>query len=277
VQQAYSRIWTAFSDAASQQQLRADAADGRGALVSERLGVVTAEAILYLPNWPYKAVSAKKYVDITVKVTETFAPDLSQVVRSTTCVGYFHRDELPPPRRSVPLLELHYDYEQPPREAHPMFHAQLGTTDWPTEKLESWGFARIERTPDGHYSNARIPTAFMGYVPVLVALAADHLSPKNFRRMMSAALFDDGSRVDPECTILVEKLRPGGIPHAHHWYDQRYVVHEWTEKGGKLHRASVPVLGESFSGRDLKALRSQVLKKLGVAMADLDFRAGQPR
>lgn len=274
VQQAYSRIWKAFSDEASSQRLGADAADTRGASVSDRDGIAAAYALICLPGWPYKAVSNRRSVDIAVEVAETFSQEFAQVVHSTTRVGYFQRDAVT--RNCRPILEIHYDYEQAPREAHPIFHVQLGTVDWPA-RLGTLGLGSVDRSSARNdYGNSRIPTAFMGFVPILVALAADHLSPKSFRQMLAAAELDDEGRVAPACATLTQKLRPAGIPHAHHWYDPRYVVYEWTEKGGRLHKASVPVSRDTVSGPNSSALRGQLLRKLGVGMADLDFRTGPP-
>ena len=174
------------------------------------------------------------------------------------------------------MLELHYDYETPTREAHPIFHLHIDATDWPEERLRKLGLVgNIERSErDTGYGNVRIPTAFMGYGPILVALAADHLQPRNFRLMMKAAC--GGQGVNPHCQFLAASLAPTFIPHGYYWYDQRYLVHEWTDSG-KMHRALVPVLSsEVFKDKDQKTLRDQVATKLQVLPKELNFVQGEP-
>lgn len=272
IRQAYTRLWTTFTDAAGAQGLRAESAAQVGAVVSGvEDGATTAEALLLMPGWPFKVVSNKKSVDIVVRTIETFSADLKQIVNATTCVGYFERGD----NTCSPLMELHYDFVSPVQEAHPLFHAQLGSTDWPVDKLQELGFPKsISRTePHGGYPNARIPTAFMGYAPILVALAADHLKPQNFRSIVAEARKLAGV-CDPSCKRMSDSLLPIAVPHAHHWYDERYVMYEWTEK--KLAKAAVPVLGESFDEKDASTARTRMLQKLNVRLNQLDIRKGPP-
>lgn len=272
IRQAYTRLWTAFTDAAGAQGLRAESTAKVGAVVSRSdKGVTTAHALLLMPSWPFKVVSNKKSVDIVVRTTETFSEDLTRIVSATTCVGYFERED----DTCRPLLELHYDFVTPVQEAHPLFHAQLGSTDWPVDKLRELGFPKSISRKDSHsgYANARIPTAFMGYAPILVSLAADHLKPQNFRSMIAEARKPVGL-CDPSCKRMSDSLHPVAVPHAHHWYDERYVMYEWAEK--KLTKAAIPVLGESFLEKDSNSVRARVIEKLHVPLKQLEIRTGPP-
>ena len=270
IQQSYTRLWTAFQDAANQQALKAENLDSRGAVVAEKNGIGTASANFLLAQWPFKAVSDKRKVDIVVRVQETFSADLAKVVRATTCVAYLLRKGLD--KTSNPLLELHYDFETPVQEAHPLFHAQLGATEWSPEHLAKLGFEGKLVRPDGEhsYANARIPTAFMGFGPILAMLAADHLKHKGYRTVVKALKSVDPGYVDPDCDLLAQGLTAAGVPHAHHWYDDRYIVYTWNE-GKNLHKAQILCLNETCSDRDPGKLKGIVAKKLGVAVAEIVF------
>ena len=278
IQQAYRRLWLAFVDAASSQTLGAESV-GSGAVVTQVGNDVTATAVVFLPAWPYKAVSGKRSVDIAVNVSEIFSDDLTTVTRATTNVGYFLRDIGADPPTSRPILEMHYDFETPAREAHPLFHAQIGSNNWDAEKLKKLGMiASIERdASEKHYANARIPTAYVGFATILVALAADHLKPRSFRKMMEAARQVDAGNLNPAYTVLLDNLVPNGsVPHAHHWYDERYVVHIWRDTRSKKFKAKVPVLEEEYTEKDERSVKAHVALKLGVAVTKIRFVDGPP-
>lgn len=272
IQAEYTRVWRVFTDAAAEQGLGAESRSSVGAKVvrNETTGVVSAESLLLLSDWPFKVVSKKmsKNVDIVVQAVEVFSVELTRIVKSTTQVGYFARAG----DARVPLLELHYDFEAPVQEAHPVFHAQLGATKWPVEQIQELGtFGTITR--DGverSYGNSKIPTAFMGFVPVLVTLAADHLRPRGYRQMVACARETQVS--EPQCERMLRTLPC--VPHSHHWYDDRFVAYEWTEK--KIAKATVPVLGEEIHEQDQAAARRALLKKLNLTLDRLEFRSGPP-
>lgn len=269
----YMRLWTAFVDAAERQRLKAEVAGKTGPKISTSNGVATAEAIFFLRGWPFKAVSNWKSIDIAVKVKEEFSPDCDRIVKASTCVGYFRRKR----KKCRPVLELHYDFERPTPEAHPVFHAHVDSTKWPKETLRDLGLTGdLEAAdPSRGFGSARIPTAFMGFAPVLVALAADHLEPANFRTVLDAARqSDEGSR-DPECNELAAILAEPRVPHAHYWYDDNYLVYEWRDEK-KMHRAEVPVLKKSFEGTDAKVVRGKVLTSLGISRERLRFVPNPP-
>ncbi len=236
---------------------------------------MTAEAILLLPGWPYKAVSDRRKVDIAVCISETFGTDSQTIVKATSKVGYFRKVEMGRDAAIRPLLELHYDFETPIQEAHPVFHVHIDSTQWPVDRLRDLGLSgQIERGGTEFYPNARIPTPFMGFAPVLVALAADHLEPRNFRAMMKAVSVRDAARTEPVCEILAQRLG-GTKPHAQHWYDERYVVHQW-QKGKNKCKAAIPVLGREFEADDPPQARNLALQFLGVPIGQVQFRDGEP-
>ena len=273
VQQSYVRLWKAFSDAATEEGLVADSATGQGALVKQCGGNIVSESLLLLRAWPYKVGSTKKHVDIAVQVEELFDDDHVLIMKATTQVGYFRRST----SSEVPILELHYDYEMPELEAHPIFHVQVGITKWPEEHLKQLGFPHsIERVPEKLYGKARIPTAFMGFAPILVALAADHLSPKGFRAVVTAARSVEPGVHDPACERLKGSLTVASGPHAHHWYDVKYVAYRWTEQRDKIVNVCVPLMNVNSSGRNSFAVEAQVAKQLGVSVGEIVFREGKP-
>jgi hypothetical protein len=276
-QQRYTALWTAFVDAAEGQTLTAVPLDARGAAIQRdrTTGVRSAHAEFFLKSWPFKSVSNRKVVDIAVRVRETFSADLTKIVGATTQVAYFVRDANKDDCK--PLLELHYDFETPVKEAHPIFHAQLGATDWELKNLQRMGLpGQIQRgSGTRDYANARIPTTFMGFGPILVMLAADHLKPRNFRRMMKVARgSDDDGKLDPECTFLIDRILPVGIPHADHWYDDRYIVELSEEKTTKVRVGRVRVLNETYSHRNEFELKQHIAKQLEVEMTQLVFEKG---
>lgn len=277
IQQSYRRLWTAFADAANAQGLGATCDPPAGPLIANKVGAPTAKALILLPAWPFKALSTKpsKAIDIAVEVSEIFSADFKCITKSTTRVGYFKRNDTAK-KKSHPMLELHYDFVTPLQEAHPVFHAQVGASDWEDAKLQEMGLhgpiERLDKNKD--YANARIPTAFMGYMPSLVSLAADHLQPENFRGMMKAARLKDESVLDPECALLMNGIISSKRPHSLHWYDERYIVHEWQSRGKYF--AAVPVLGVEFNANDLRSLRREVLDTLEVTQSEITTVSGKP-
>jgi hypothetical protein len=274
IRKAYSRLWDAFVVAANAKTLKAEAAHPQGALVTMR----TAEATLLLPAWPYKAVSAHKKVDIAVCVKEHFSDDFQCITKATSQVGYFERGDGARTGIITPLLELHYDFESPVAEAHPIFHAHIDSTNWPVDALQRLGLpGPIQRRPEGAYGypNARIPTAFMGFAPMLVSLAADHLDAKGFRRVLNEARSADLECTEPDCALLAKRLG-GRKPRGHQWYDERYLVHEWCERGTKF-RANVPLLKRDFSGPDSASVRRAVMSALAATLKELNIVPGAPR
>ncbi len=82
----YRSLWLAFVDAADAQNLGAEASPSTGVDVSLGSDSITLSSMLLLRDWPFKAVSKKRLLDIAVKISEVIADDL--VMKATTQVAW---------------------------------------------------------------------------------------------------------------------------------------------------------------------------------------------
>ncbi|UVK87449.1 hypothetical protein LOY52_21705 [Pseudomonas sp. B21-051] len=152
----------------------------------------------YLKEWPYSSGSKKasKKLDILIRSTEIYEKDTLRLVKSTVQIMYFnaHTEE------AVPTLGLHYDYEYKIGAAHPIFHAQLGSSSFSVQELADVKFDRvIQEWKD--LVRVRIPTVHVGFPAAILSLFADHLPHDNFATFLSFAktqhLFNDAkARID---------------------------------------------------------------------------------
>lgn len=152
----------------------------------------------YLKEWPYSSGSRKasKKLDILIRSTEVYEKDTMRLVKSTVQIMYFnaHTEE------AVPALGLHYDYEYKIGAAHPIFHAQLGSSRFSLEELAMVKFERvIQEWKD--LVRVRIPTVHVGFPAAILSLFADHLPHDKFNTFLSFAktqhLFNDAkARID---------------------------------------------------------------------------------
>jgi hypothetical protein len=239
---------------------------------------MTAEAVIMLPSWPQKAVSKKesKNIDIALCVSEVFSPDLRQIVKCKAAVGYFLRQPRGKEVECAPILEVLYEFENPPQEAHPIFHAHIDSTKWPEVELRRLGLPGPIVRPNPAppiYHNARIPTAFMGFISTLVAVAADHLEPRNYRSVAFAAWDALAVDAEPDCSLLTKRL--GGRPRGHLWYDERYVVHQWQHSRNRW-KGAIPLLGEVFEAGDSAGVRRHAIETLDVHISRVVFVDGAP-
>lgn len=264
IRQDYAQFWNSFRTAANQQGLSANALPNNGVNAKSGSACIVVEALLFLREWPYKSVSQKRNVDIAVAVSEVHSNAADQVLRSVVRVGYFEPGGARDPGRA--LLELHYDYEFPCPEAHPVFHAQLGAYKWPQKQLRELGLV-TEVNNSGvsdYYKNARIPTPHMGYAPVLVSLAADHLDHKGFRDVVAGVQRRPSLCArSPVCDHLTTAIVANKVPAAHEWYERRYQIKELRGQAG-TYRVSVPALKREFSGTTSVGARQAAASALGV-------------
>jgi hypothetical protein len=212
VQRAYTSLWVKFTQVANDARL---AVTGHpDARAKEK--TIEGGAFLYFRGWPWKATSAKRTVDILVKVAETFDARSHQITKCTTQVGYFERLA----NGVEPLLQLHYDFETPVPDAHPVFHAQFGETKWVEADCREVGFdGPFLESGFKYYRNTRIPTAFMGLGAALLAIAADHLKIEHYRAVLNAVRQTQCSKWLPACERLAASMkRTGSYPHSFHWY-----------------------------------------------------------
>jgi len=216
IRSGYSSVWKHFSDAADAARLVVKASDGLGHKIVGEKKSIRVSALLYFSAWPSKSTSGKKKVDILVQADERFNGATGKIEKSTTRVGYFEQTT----DGARPLLQLHYDFETPVPAAHPVFHAQLGASTWPTQTLAELGF----RTPilvgaDSLFGHHRIPTPFMGFGAALLAIAADHLEHDLYFGFLTAMRTNDCVLWSPACDgFLKSWTKHGGFPHSHHWY-----------------------------------------------------------
>jgi hypothetical protein len=136
IKRVYVELWNHFSKAADAQALRTHIGAAGGIVENAtptRGPRIT--SLMYLPAWPYKSVSDRKTLDVVVQVMEEFSLETPELTKSTTQVGYFQTDG-----SKLSILQMHYDYEHTIGVAHPVFHAQLGKTNWPLDDLSEMGF-----------------------------------------------------------------------------------------------------------------------------------------
>lgn len=273
VQNAYLGLWTCFTEAAAKQQLEAKALKDHCGSEVRSGSPCHAHALFVLRKWPYKAVSEKKKLDIVVRVEEVFSKDLSAVVKCTTQIGYYRYCS----GQHTSLLEMHYDFEMPVREAHPVFHAQIGPTQWPLLDLEKLGLElRLEQnSAPATYGNTRIPTAYMGFCQVLLALAADHLKPSGYREVVAGAKARLAGLPPVDCGDFGSEVAKGQFPPAHHWYDDKYETYVW--QAGKTWICALPLLGLKAMGPSESAAIRALICQGKVQHAQLRISKGIPQ
>jgi len=83
----------------------------------------------------------------------------------------------------APMLDVRYDFAKA-YDAHPIFHAQLGSGALDQEARRRFDAAEIESVLDTHQT-VRLPTANVIGATALLSLAADHLPLDRFAPMLS--------------------------------------------------------------------------------------------
>lgn len=271
VQRAYMALWKRFTEAAETQQLVTKAANETYGAQLRSGATTTAEALFVLPSWPYKARSDKR-VDIVVQVVESMDAQINVVTKCTTQIGYFERKG----EERWPLLELHYDFEMPVSEAHPIFHAQVGKTKWPLDELGKLGLV-VKRRPDddseGAYGKARIPTAFVGFPQILAVLAADHLQHKAYRQVMAEVRATHATIPRVHCGHFGREVIAGIFPVAHHWYEHRYEASVTQAAPKGPWKAAIDLLGVEESRPSKADAENALIKTVGVSRDEILFVA----
>lgn len=137
------------------------------------------------------------------------------MIESKVKVTYYKTEE----GTATPLLAVHYDFDVPAQPAHPIFHAQLGTTTFAENELDDVGFRRqIQPAENPFYGNLRIPTAYMNLASVLLGIAADHLPPTAFSSFLFELRQNKAVNWNAACSALEVSIGRGGFLHSHHWY-----------------------------------------------------------
>jgi hypothetical protein len=178
---------------------------------------IAVSSLLLLSNWRYKATSTRlKPISVLVRSKEHYVRASESMVKSTVQVMYLTIKG----EEATPLLAMHYDFESPTQVAHPVFHAQMGESDFSKEELQEINLrANILPSKNALYSNVRIPTPCMNLGSVLLGLAADHLEPSFFAQVLDLIKRSDLVGWQANCTSLKKSLDASDrYLHSYHWY-----------------------------------------------------------
>lgn len=182
----------------------------------------TLDCLIFLKGWPYKSVTGRRtrQLDIVVRAVEKFSKRSWRVQKSDVHVLYLQ----PSLEGEAKVIQnIHYDFQENPDSAHPVFHAQFGNKmiedfdKFPEISLPS-NF-RLDPTDDKAYKNLRIPTAHMGLASVLFSLAADHLEHDVFEVFAQSTSKCLESIPDAECDSLRANAKSDSFTYkSMHWY-----------------------------------------------------------
>ncbi len=146
------------------------------------------------------------------KFRERPAADTSFLWGSNVRLAYYARKG----QKWAPILDVRYDFAKA-FDAHPIFHAQLGSGALDHEERRRFDAAEIENVMDTHQT-VRLPTANVIGATALLSLAADHLPLERFAPMLNKVRgqqFFQNWRCD--CSSLDRPL-PEGEMLATGWY-----------------------------------------------------------
>lgn len=158
--------------------------DIRVQLCGEDLAEVSTTKPLHFKNWPYRFGSRER-IDVLAEVHETVQLSNGHCVKATIRVNYFRIEG----GRAIATEALHYDIKSPPDQQHPICHVQ--TSNSMINGSDS--FTRLRKDVDSaaikqRCQTMRIPSAFVNLPGLLSILAADHMSPDNWREFMAVLL-----------------------------------------------------------------------------------------
>src|SRR5947208_1896384 len=94
ISNAYTGLWLRFSTTCRNASVHASANSPVG-FTAKPIGPkkVQVESLIYLKEWPYKAASAAKHVDVLIKSSEVFSCDNDCMTESKVKVTYFQTKE----------------------------------------------------------------------------------------------------------------------------------------------------------------------------------------
>jgi hypothetical protein len=137
-------------------------------------------------------------------------------VKSTVSVAYMERHG----RDAITLLPLHYDFDPEVKGAHPIFHAQLGSTKFTDDDLKSVQFrSEIRALQNEPLGTVRIPTACLNFASVLIGVAADHFDLQIFTKVIGILRESDLAKWNARCSTFQNSVKSGGFLPSHHWYE----------------------------------------------------------
>lgn len=171
------------------------------------------DSLIYFQGWPYRAAQTNKIVDILLRSSEKYSSSTNEMTKSTVQVVYLNG------KNARHLLALHYDFDSQPQPAHPIFHAQMGSTNFSTEELKSVGFQKsLEKSATPLYGGVRIPTPCMNLGAALLMLAADHLPASEFKNFLADIRINEMIKWNATSDVKDSLTKYGGYLHSHHWY-----------------------------------------------------------
>ena len=220
VLKVYRTLWSGFQKICNASGAIAKPSDGSSIQIDEdatNSKQVVIDALCHFPEWRYKPSLTSGRIQILVQSREIYLRAEDQIVRSNIQVLYLAPST---DTTAQSLLALHYDFELPVPRAHPVFHAQFGTGNFSAEKLQAIGFRSTITPPPKEtlYSCVRIPTPCMNFASVLVGLAADHLAPEVFEKILKLVRASQLTHWEAACVNLKASLKAGRYMPSHHWY-----------------------------------------------------------
>jgi hypothetical protein len=216
----YRTLWNEFQKICNSGGAFVKPSDGSSIKIDEAATnskQIVIDTICHFPEWRYKPSLTSDRIHILVQSREIYFRAEDQISRSNVQVLYLQPSTNTAARS---LLALHYDFELPVPRAHPVFHAQFGTGNFPVEKLRAIGFRSTIIPPPKEtlYSCVRIPTPCMNFASVLVGLAADHLAPQFSDQVLKLVRASQLTSWEAGCTSLKASLKAGSYLPSHHWY-----------------------------------------------------------
>lgn len=181
-------------------------------------GNVEVSCLFHLKEWPYSSTSNKptKKIDILIRSLEEYEVNSLCLIKSTVQLMYFRSNA----ELATPTLGLHYDYEFNIGAAHPIFHAQFGSSAFSQEELSVVKFDRVvQQWPD--MVRVRIPTVHIGFPATMLSVFADHLSHESFSGFLNWAreqLLFTSAKTKIDCRYAPMNAADSSIFQAHRLY-----------------------------------------------------------
>ncbi len=144
--------------------------------------------------------------------------DNSKLTQSNVKINYFRFEETSKKTKLILIESLHYDYENNSVSLfnHPIFHCQ-SCNDYINEPFfDRECEVEVKRTFINQH--LRIPTANMDMISVLLSIAADHFTTKEFRKVLN--VFDNGDWHNklPHISHYGNRFSPGNCYRSRAWY-----------------------------------------------------------
>jgi len=155
---------------------------------------------------------------MVVWAQEEIADKPPEILKSTVRVSYFTTQDA-----CAKLLHtVHFDYDCPPQDNHPLFHAHLTSEaiTIPAPQAREIRFNwQIDPAKVLCFQNAKIPTSDMTLSSVLLCLAADHMVTKFVQEYVKSLKKIENNLPTPKCDTLRDSLISGpNNLRSWHWF-----------------------------------------------------------